>query len=165
MHRLARVTERRDHLDEGPRGDRRRAFDPRRVVTVVEDEATGGAWVHLALRDEWEEPTAGPARVDRHEGCRAMLTRELYNEVLHEIDSAMRGFPVASFASLSDPVSALDLSSRARNSLASARIKTIDHLCRLSAAELLDVRRFGRVCLSEVRERLAERGLALRDDS
>jgi DNA-directed RNA polymerase subunit alpha len=93
-----------------------------------------------------------------------LLTRERYNEVLHEVDSAMRGFPVASIASLSDPVSALDLSSRTRHCLSSARINTIDHLCRLSAAELLDIKRFGPVCLSEVRERLSERGLVLRDD-
>lgn len=162
MHRLARVTERRDHLDEEPRGDRRRAFDPRRIVTVVEDEGTGGAWVHLALRDEWEGPADA---TERHDGCRVLLTRESYDEVLREIDFAMRGFPSGSNPSLLAPVSYLELSTRVRNSLTNLGIVTIEQLCGTSPTELLKAPRFGYSCLEEVRKRLAARGLALRGET
>ena len=158
MHRLARVTERRDHHEEGPRGHRRIAFDPRRVVSVVEDKGSGGAWVHLALHDEWE----GPAHdLGRHDGCRALLTREAYEEVLHEIDCALCGRSVEKSAPPPVPVSDLLLSFRARNCLRRVGIETVGQLCRASAEDLLGIRNFGQGSLEEVRGRLAARGLAL----
>ncbi len=62
---------------------------------------------------------------------------------------------------LAKPVSALNLSVRATNCLEAARVSTIGGLTRLTEADLLRVRSFGKTSLHEVQRRLAEHGLSL----
>ena len=62
---------------------------------------------------------------------------------------------------LSRPVAALDLSVRATNCLEAARVSTIGGLTRLTEADLLRVRSFGKTSLHEVQRKLAEHGLSL----
>jgi DNA-directed RNA polymerase subunit alpha len=62
---------------------------------------------------------------------------------------------------LSLPISQLDLSVRASNCLESAKVTTVGELARLSEAELLKVRSFGRTSLREVKRKLADLGLSL----
>jgi DNA-directed RNA polymerase subunit alpha len=62
---------------------------------------------------------------------------------------------------LSLPISQLDLSVRASNCLESAKVTTVGELARMSEAELLKVRSFGRTSLREVKRKLADLGLSL----
>jgi DNA-directed RNA polymerase subunit alpha len=65
-------------------------------------------------------------------------------------------------AVLAKPVSDLALSVRARKALALLSIQTLGDLAAHTEAELMGIKNFGATSLSEVRERLAEHGLALR---
>lgn len=58
-------------------------------------------------------------------------------------------------------ITTLELSVRASNCLDSAKILTIGELVRMSEPELLQLRSFGKTSLMEVRQKLAELGLAL----
>ena len=62
---------------------------------------------------------------------------------------------------LSMPISQLDLSVRASNCLASAKVTTVGELARMTEADLLKVRSFGRTSLREVKRKLADLGLSL----
>ena len=62
---------------------------------------------------------------------------------------------------LSMPVSQLDLSVRASNCLESAKVATVGDLVRMTEADLLKVRSFGRTSLREVKRKLADLGLSL----
>ncbi len=59
------------------------------------------------------------------------------------------------------PISQLDLSVRASNCLESAKVTTVGELARMSEADLLKVRSFGRTSLREVKRKLADLGLSL----
>jgi DNA-directed RNA polymerase subunit alpha len=65
-------------------------------------------------------------------------------------------------AVLAKPVSDLQLSVRARKALQLLGIQTMGDLASHTEAELMGVKNFGATSLVEVRERLAENGLALR---
>jgi len=60
-------------------------------------------------------------------------------------------------------VADLDLSVRARKALALLNIQTIGDLCVKTEAELMGVKNFGVTSLNEIKEKLEENGLALRD--
>lgn len=62
---------------------------------------------------------------------------------------------------LDSPIASLELSVRASNCLEAAKIGTIGELARLTEADLLELRSFGKTSLLEVREKLAKVGLAL----
>jgi len=62
---------------------------------------------------------------------------------------------------LSMPVVQLDLSVRASNCLESAKVTTVGELVRMTEADLLKVRSFGRTSLREVKRKLADLGLSL----
>jgi DNA-directed RNA polymerase subunit alpha len=62
---------------------------------------------------------------------------------------------------LSMPISQLDLSVRASNCLASAKVNTVGELARMTESDLLKVRSFGRTSLREVKRKLADLGLSL----
>ncbi len=64
---------------------------------------------------------------------------------------------------LTKPVSDLQLSVRARRALQLLNIQTLGDLASHTEAELMGVKNFGATSLQEVRERLAENGLALRE--
>jgi DNA-directed RNA polymerase subunit alpha len=61
---------------------------------------------------------------------------------------------------LAQPVSVLDPSVRATNCLSAEGIKTLEDLVARTEPEMLEVRNFGKNSLKEIKQRLAERGLA-----
>jgi DNA-directed RNA polymerase subunit alpha len=62
---------------------------------------------------------------------------------------------------LSQPIADLELSVRARNCLDSANLKTLSDLVRLSEAEVMNLKNLGKTSLTEIKGKLAERGLSL----
>lgn len=58
-------------------------------------------------------------------------------------------------------VAELDLSVRANNCLASAKIETVGDLVQMSEADLLRVRSFGKTSMREIKRKLADLGLSL----
>lgn len=65
-------------------------------------------------------------------------------------------------AILNKPISSLELSVRARKALQLLSISTLGELASRTEAELMGVKNFGATSLHEIRERLAQHGLALR---
>jgi DNA-directed RNA polymerase alpha subunit len=63
------------------------------------------------------------------------------------------------------PITELNLSVRARKCTTKLNVLTIGDLVTKSAKEMLECKNFGVTSLKEVREKLAERGLSLRDDT
>lgn len=62
---------------------------------------------------------------------------------------------------LDRPIATLDLSVRSSNCLEAAKINTVGELVSMSEGDLLELRAFGRTSLTEVKEKLAQEGLAL----
>jgi DNA-directed RNA polymerase subunit alpha len=62
---------------------------------------------------------------------------------------------------LGKPISELELSVRASNCLESAKVETVGQLARMTEADLLRVRSFGKTSLREVKRKLADIGLSL----
>jgi len=69
---------------------------------------------------------------------------------------------MASSPELEMPIEDLDLSERPRNCLKRAQVNTVGELLRKSDDDLLAITNFGQKSLDEVKEKLNERGLALR---
>jgi DNA-directed RNA polymerase subunit alpha len=78
----------------------------------------------------------------------------------HQIADSLKGS--GREAVLNKTVSDLQLSVRARKALQLLNIQTLGDLASHTEAELMGVKNFGATSLSEVKERLAENGLALR---
>lgn len=66
---------------------------------------------------------------------------------------------------LAQPVSVLNLSVRSRKRVALIGAETLDDLTKRTAADLLEIRGFGELCLREVREKLAAHNLKLNGDA
>jgi len=66
---------------------------------------------------------------------------------------------------LATPVERIEFSVRARKALQSLRIVTLGDLVARTEAELMSCRNFGQTSLNEIRQRLAEFGLQLRESS
>ena len=64
-------------------------------------------------------------------------------------------------AKLNTPIQELELSVRASNCLESAKIETVRELVKMSEADLLKIRSFGKTSLREIRRKLADVGLSL----
>jgi DNA-directed RNA polymerase subunit alpha len=62
---------------------------------------------------------------------------------------------------LSTPVQELELSVRASNCLESAKVETVGQLVKMTEADLLKIRSFGKTSLQEVKRKLADIGLTL----
>jgi DNA-directed RNA polymerase subunit alpha len=60
------------------------------------------------------------------------------------------------------PIEDLDLSERPRNCLKRAQVNSVGELLRKSEDDLLAITNFGQKSLDEVKDKLNERGLALR---
>jgi DNA-directed RNA polymerase subunit alpha len=63
---------------------------------------------------------------------------------------------------LSKPISALELSVRARKALQLLGVATLGELASRTEAELMGVKNFGQTSLVEIKEKLAQSGLRLR---
>ena len=64
-------------------------------------------------------------------------------------------------AKLNTPLSELELSVRANNCLESVKMEAVGELVKMTEAELLKIRSFGRTSLREVKRKLADMGLSL----
>ena len=62
---------------------------------------------------------------------------------------------------LSAPLTDLELSVRARNCLDGANLRTLHDLVRLSENEVINLKNLGKTSLTEIKNKLAERGLSL----
>jgi DNA-directed RNA polymerase subunit alpha len=62
---------------------------------------------------------------------------------------------------LNMPIQELELSVRANNCLESVKVETVRQLAKMTEAELLEVRSFGKTSLREVKRKLADLGLSL----
>jgi DNA-directed RNA polymerase subunit alpha len=58
----------------------------------------------------------------------------------------------------------LEFSVRSRNCLEMGNIKTLGQLADVSMDELMQIKNFGRKSLTEIREKLSQYGLKLKDD-
>lgn len=83
-----------------------------------------------------------------------------YSRVRKEIYEELKG--QAPEAVLNKPISALDLSVRARKALQLLNVQTIGDLATRTEAELMGVKNFGATSLTEIREKLGGYGLGLR---
>ena len=83
-----------------------------------------------------------------------------YSQVRKEIYDELRG--KAPDHILNKPVSALELSVRARKALQQLGVQTIGDLASRTEAELMGVKNFGQTSLVEIREKLAQYNLDLR---
>ena len=84
------------------------------------------------------------------------------------------GQPVADVLAVPSPeqqdvmgrgIEELDLSIRSRRAVESLGIETVGDVCRHTGPELMECKNFGQTSLNEVRRKLAERGLSLREDA
>ncbi len=64
-------------------------------------------------------------------------------------------------AKLNMPIQELELSVRANNCLESVKVETVRQLVKMTEADLLEVRSFGKTSLREVKRKLADLGLSL----
>jgi DNA-directed RNA polymerase subunit alpha len=64
-------------------------------------------------------------------------------------------------AKLNMPIQELELSVRANNCLESAKVETVRQLVKMTEAELLEIRSFGKTSLREVKRKLVDIGLSL----
>jgi len=62
---------------------------------------------------------------------------------------------------LAEPIADLELSVRARNCLDGANIQTLGDLVRMSENEVMNLKNLGKTSLTEIKNKLAERGLSL----
>jgi DNA-directed RNA polymerase subunit alpha len=83
-----------------------------------------------------------------------------YSRVRKEIYEELKGQAPESV--LNKPISALDLSVRARKALQLLNVQTIGDLATRTEAELMGVKNFGATSLTEIREKLGGFGLTLR---
>lgn len=77
------------------------------------------------------------------------------------------GFPSEEMASRSDldiPVEELDLSTRPYNCLKREKIDTLSKLAAYSEADLVNLKNFGTRSIAEVKSKLKEKGLSLREE-
>ena len=86
------------------------------------------------------------------DGPMSRARREIYDELRGKAPDAI----------LNKPVTALDLSVRARKALQLLNIQSIGDLASRTEAELMGVKNFGATSLIEVNEKLTQFGLELR---
>jgi DNA-directed RNA polymerase subunit alpha len=85
---------------------------------------------------------------------------ETVEEEVH-IEEETGGVDEELAAKLAMPIESLDLTVRSSNCLESNNIQTVGQLVRMTDADLLKIRSFGKTSLREVRRKLAELGLSL----
>ena len=83
-----------------------------------------------------------------------------YSRVRKEIYEELKG--QASEAVLNKPISVLDLSVRARKALQLLNVQSLGDLAMRTEAELMGVKNFGATSLDEIKAKLVEHGLSLR---
>jgi DNA-directed RNA polymerase subunit alpha len=82
-------------------------------------------------------------------------------EIKEEEEAEEEVFDEQLVQKLNSPVQEMELSVRAANCLESEKIETVAELVKLTEAELLKVRSFGKTSLREIKRKLADMGLSL----
>lgn len=90
------------------------------------------------------------------------LAREL-NTAAEGVEIGQAPVEVATESELAIPIEDLDLSVRSYNCLKREGINTVSELVALSEAQLMNIRNFGQKSVFEVRDKLLEMGLSLKD--
>ena len=90
------------------------------------------------------------------------LAREL-NEQAEGIEIGAAPIDVSGSDELSVPIEDLDLSVRSYNCLKREGINNVAELVSLSESQLMNIRNFGQKSVDEVRDKLTEMGLSLKD--
>jgi DNA-directed RNA polymerase subunit alpha len=88
------------------------------------------------------------------------LGEDTVEEEVH-IEEEETGIDEELAAKLAMPIEALDLTVRSSNCLESNNIQTVGQMVRMTDADLLKIRSFGKTSLREVRRKLSEMGLSL----
>lgn len=91
----------------------------------------------------------------------ADITEETVEEEVHADETERIGVDEEMAAKLAMPMESLDLTVRSSNCLESNNIQTVGQLVRMTDADLLKIRSFGKTSLREVRRKLADLGLSL----
>jgi DNA-directed RNA polymerase subunit alpha len=145
------------------------SFSPiKRVKYTVEDTRVGQDINYDKLVMElW---TNGAIRPDEATCLAAQFIREHISLFVDYMD--MRDKPVmvtekveSANKNVDIPIKDVEFSVRSRNCLKRTNIQTIGELAMLSATELLEIKNFGVKSLTEIREKLQQYGLSLKDDS
>jgi DNA-directed RNA polymerase subunit alpha len=92
------------------------------------------------------------------------IGQNLHKKVMREIDFAPQDLSPAEQAMLSRPVTDLNLSVRSRKCMTRLGITSLRELTARTADELLAAKNFGVTSLNEIRQKLEEQGLRLRND-
>jgi DNA-directed RNA polymerase subunit alpha len=90
------------------------------------------------------------------------LARDL-NEEAEGIEIGPAPVEAVLSSELSTPIESMDLSVRSYNCLKREGINTISELVALSEHQLMNIRNFGQKSVDEVRDKLVEMGLSLKD--
>ncbi len=91
----------------------------------------------------------------------AQLGEETVEEEVQAEETAQEGVDEELAAKLAMPIESLELTVRSGNCLESNVIQTVGELARMTEADLLKIRSFGKTSLREVRRKLADLGLSL----
>jgi len=91
----------------------------------------------------------------------AQLGEETIEEEIQAEEETEEGVDEELAAKLAMPIESLELTVRSSNCLESNNIQTVGELVRMSEADLLKIRSFGKTSLREVRRKLADLGLSL----
>lgn len=89
------------------------------------------------------------------------ITEETVEEEVHAEETERVGVDEELAAKLAMPIESLDLTVRSSNCLESNNIQTVGQLVRMTDADLLKIRSFGKTSLREVRRKLADLSLSL----
>jgi DNA-directed RNA polymerase subunit alpha len=91
----------------------------------------------------------------------AQLNEETVEEEVATEEAEASGVDEELIAKLEMPIESLDLTVRSSNCLESNHILTVGELVRMTEADLLKIRSFGKTSLREIRRKLADMGLSL----
>ncbi len=104
------------------------------------------------------------AEIKRMLSSKALRLGQMREEVASQpVEQTPSGASVGNEGVLATPVSQIEFSVRARRALQALNVKSLGDLASKTEEELLACRNFGQTSLNEVRQRLAEFGLNLRE--
>ena len=96
----------------------------------------------------------------------ATVAKEESSEVATENEVAKAAAPADKTEDIKNqPISILDLSTRASNSLKNAGIKTVGEITQYSEIDLMEFEKFGKTSLTEIKKKLDEIGLSLKEQN
>jgi DNA-directed RNA polymerase subunit alpha len=91
----------------------------------------------------------------------SQIGEETVEEEVHAEEVESAGVDEELASKLEMPIEALDLTVRSNNCLESNHIRTVGELVKMSEADLLKIRSFGKTSLREIKRKLSDLGLSL----